>query len=69
MKDRLVNPKHILLIIREIINFIPDNKATDVDCALRFLNDAIKKKAKELKKAWEKFLKEQKRKNAERRKH
>ena len=36
--------KHILLIIREIINFIPDNKATDVDCALRFLNDAIKKR-------------------------
>ena len=36
--------KHILLIIREIINFIPDNKATNVDCALRFLNDAIKKR-------------------------
>lgn len=36
--------KHILLIIREIINFIPDNRATDVDCALRFLNDAIKKR-------------------------
>lgn len=36
--------KHILLIIREIINFIPDNKATNVDCALRFLNDAINKR-------------------------
>lgn len=36
--------KHILLIIREIINFIPENKATDVDCALRFLNDVIKKR-------------------------
>ncbi|MDE6006872.1 MAG: DUF58 domain-containing protein [Muribaculaceae bacterium] len=35
--------KHILLIIREIINFEPENKATDIDVALRFLTNAIKK--------------------------
>lgn len=37
--------KHILLIIREIINFEPENKATDVDVALRFLTNAIKKRS------------------------
>ena len=36
--------KHILLIIREIINFEPDNKATNIDCALHFMTEAIKKK-------------------------
>lgn len=37
--------KHILLIIREIINFEPENKATDIDVALRFLTNAIKKRS------------------------
>lgn len=37
--------KHILLIIREIINFQPENKSTDIDVALRFLTNAIKKRS------------------------
>lgn len=37
--------KHILLIIREIINFKPENKSTDIDVALRFLTNAIKKRS------------------------
>lgn len=36
--------KHILLIIREIINFVPENEGTDIDVALRFLTNAIKKR-------------------------
>lgn len=36
--------KHILLIIREIIDFTPENKSTDIDCVLRFLTDALKKR-------------------------
>ncbi len=36
--------KHILLIIREIINFTPENKGTDINSALEFLNNAIKKR-------------------------
>lgn len=36
--------KHILLIIREIINFVPENEDTDIDVALRFLTNAIKKR-------------------------
>lgn len=36
--------KHILLIIREIINFVPENDGTDIDVALRFLTNAIKKR-------------------------
>lgn len=36
--------KHILLIIREIINFVPENNGTDIDVALRFLTNAIKKR-------------------------
>ncbi|MDE7466307.1 MAG: DUF58 domain-containing protein [Muribaculaceae bacterium] len=35
--------KHILLIIREIINFEPQNRGTDIDAALKFLTNAIKK--------------------------
>lgn len=35
--------KHILLIIREIIDFTPSNKGTDIDVALRFMTDALKK--------------------------
>lgn len=37
--------KHILLIIREIINFEPQSKGTDLDVALRFLTNAIKKRS------------------------
>lgn len=36
--------KHILLIIREIINFKPESEGTNIDVALQFLNNAIKKK-------------------------
>lgn len=36
--------KHILLIIREIINFEPQSEGTDIDVALRFLTNAIKKR-------------------------
>lgn len=37
--------KHILLIIREIIDFEPDGKGTDINIALEFLTNAIKKRA------------------------
>lgn len=36
--------KHILLIIRELIDFTPENKGTDVAMALRYLTDAMKKR-------------------------
>lgn len=36
--------KHILLLIREIINYQPENQGTDIDQALRFLTNAIKKR-------------------------
>lgn len=36
--------KHILLIIREIIGFEPDNTGTDINVALEFLTNAIKKR-------------------------
>ncbi|MDE7402917.1 MAG: DUF58 domain-containing protein [Muribaculaceae bacterium] len=37
--------KHILLIIREIINFEPESRGTDIDIALKFLTNAIKKRS------------------------
>ena len=37
--------KHILLIIREIIDFQPENSGTDIDVALRFLTNALKKRS------------------------
>lgn len=37
--------RHILLIIREIINFVPESKGTNIDVALRFLTNAIKKRS------------------------
>lgn len=37
--------KHILLLIREIINYQPENEGTDIDQALRFLTNAIKKRS------------------------
>lgn len=36
--------KHILLIIREIINFQPESHGTDIDVALKFLTSVIKKR-------------------------
>ena len=36
--------KHILLIIREIIDFSPESDGTDIDVALRFMTNAIKKR-------------------------
>lgn len=36
--------KHILLIIRELLDFTPESKGTDIAYALRFLTDAIKKR-------------------------
>lgn len=37
--------KHILRIIREIIDFKPEEKGTDIDAALIFLTNALKKRA------------------------
>ncbi|MDE6556546.1 MAG: DUF58 domain-containing protein [Duncaniella sp.] len=36
--------KHILLIIRELINFTPESKGTDIAVALRYMTDALKKR-------------------------
>lgn len=36
--------KHILLIIREIIDFKPESSGTDMDVALKFMTGAIKKR-------------------------
>ena len=36
--------KHILLIIREILEFQPENTGTDLDVAFQFLNRVIKKR-------------------------
>lgn len=36
--------KHILLIIREIIDFKPQSEGTDIDVALKFMTNAIKKR-------------------------
>lgn len=37
--------KHILLIIREIIDFQPESQGTNIDIALKFLTNAIKKRS------------------------
>lgn len=36
--------KHILFIIRELLDFTPEHKGTDMGVALRYLTDAIKKR-------------------------
>ncbi len=36
--------KHILLIIREIIEFTPQSSGTDIDVALQFMTNALKKR-------------------------
>lgn len=47
--EKFIPPKkgrrHILLIIREIINFIPQSSGTNIDEALQFLTNAIKKRS------------------------
>lgn len=46
--EKFIPPKkgksHILRIIRELINFQPDSKGTDIGGALRYFNNMIKKK-------------------------
>ncbi|MDE5688436.1 MAG: DUF58 domain-containing protein [Paramuribaculum sp.] len=36
--------KHILFIIRELLDFKPENKGTDIGVALRYFTDALKKR-------------------------
>ena len=36
--------KHILLIIREIIDLVPTSKGTNIDAALKFMTNALKKR-------------------------
>jgi len=47
--EKFIPPKkgtsHILRIIRELIDFHPENQQTDISEALRFLSNAIKKRA------------------------
>ncbi len=47
--EKFIPPKkgksHILRIIRELINFTPQSSGTDIDHALRYLTNAIKKRA------------------------
>ena len=47
--EKFIPPKkgrtHILRIIRELIEFTPDNKQTDISEALRYLTNAIKKRS------------------------
>ncbi len=47
--EKFIPPKkgksHILRIIRELLNFEPQNKGTDITIALKFLTNAIKKKS------------------------
>lgn len=46
--EKFIPPKkgksHILLIIREIINMVPLGKGTDINMALTFMNNAMKKR-------------------------
>lgn len=37
--------KHILLIIRELLNFEPESKGTDLSVALQYFTDAMRKRA------------------------
>ncbi|MGN0214810.1 MAG: DUF58 domain-containing protein [Muribaculaceae bacterium] len=36
--------KHILLVIRELLDYVPENRGTDINMALEFLTSAIKKR-------------------------
>lgn len=46
--EKFIPPKkgkhHILFIIRELIDFRPENRGTDIAMALRYFTDALKKK-------------------------
>ncbi len=46
--EKFIPPKkgrsHILMVIRELIDFTPENKGTDVAAALKYFTSAIKKK-------------------------
>jgi len=37
--------KHILLIIRELLNFKPESRGTDIGAALRYFTDAMRKRS------------------------
>ncbi|MCC6180508.1 MAG: DUF58 domain-containing protein [Bacteroidia bacterium] len=47
--EKFIPPKkgksHILRIIRELISLTPENKGTDIELALKYLNNVIKKKS------------------------
>lgn len=47
--EKFIPPKkgksHILRIIRELIEFRPENKATDIQVALKYMNNVIKKRS------------------------
>lgn len=47
--EKFIPPKkglhHILLIIRELLSFEAKNRGTDINCALEFLNQAVKKRS------------------------
>ncbi len=47
--EKFIPPKkgttHILRIIRELINFKPENKSTDISTALKYLRNVIKKQS------------------------
>ncbi|MEO6883873.1 MAG: DUF58 domain-containing protein [Bacteroidia bacterium] len=47
--EKFIPPKkgrgHILRIIRELVNFKPEHKGTDIELALRYLNNVIKKRS------------------------
>lgn len=47
--EKFIPPKkgksHILRIIRELINFEPENKGTNIELALKYLTNVIKKKS------------------------
>ncbi len=47
--EKFIPPKkgitHILMIIRELLNFEPKQKATDISLALKFLRNGIKKRS------------------------
>lgn len=47
--EKFIPPKkgkrHILLIIREIIDFKPESNGTDIDCALKMITNGVKKRS------------------------
>lgn len=47
--EKFIPPKkgrsHVLMIIRELINFMPENNGTDIGGALRYLTNVLKKRS------------------------